>query len=292
MNFIIEKFKKVSVHIWEEQILPVFRSAFFDKQFASLPLAGPMFNLWEHFFKLGKIPFFREHLPEFDPKLTDMRWIPINQKIEGAEEIALPEDVLFKLIEKAKHRVIVNFCGCRTACGCQHYPNDIGCLMMGESALLIPEKSRREVNIQEAKEHVVKAIATGLIPIAGKARIDNDLFMLPDKNKLLTICFCCECCCITRFTRHVPLDVLDSMIRPIEGLRIEVTDKCIGCGKCVDKCYTQAITIVDNRAVINETCRVCGRCAMNCPAKAIKLTLANPSASQEIIQRIESIVEF
>lgn len=50
-----------------------------------------------------------------------------------------------------------------------------------------------------------------------------------------------------------------------------VTDKCIGCGRCVDVCPEICISIVDKKACINyEYCKGCMLCASNCPIKAIE----------------------
>ncbi len=278
--------------IFRDLVLPRLRETLFDENLFNRPFTKKYFEYVKYFFKLGQIPFFRNRLPEFSPGKSSISWIPINEDIQGAEGIALPEEILDRLIEKAGHRVIVNFCGCRIAVKCNDYPRDIGCLMMGEAALMIPEKSRREVSVDEAKAHVRKAIEAGLIPITGKARIDNDIFMIPDDGKLLTVCLCCDCCCITRFSQYATPDIMDGIQPPVEGLVVEVTDDCIGCGECVSKCYINAISLKGDRAVLGDMCRICGRCVQHCPQKAIKLTLDNPNAVDDVIQRIESHVDF
>jgi len=293
MNFnILDNCKKVPEAIWEEFFLPFMRKSFFNETFVKGPGSGYFFESFKNFFRLSQFEFIQKILPQFDRKKTNVSWIPINKPIEGADEVALPEEILGRFIEKAKHRVIVNFCGCRAAKGCENYPENIGCLMMGESALLIPENARKEVGIEEAKAHVRKAIEAGLVPVTGKARIDNDIFMIPDYGKLLTVCFCCECCCITRFTRYLPKDLIDEIHKPVEGLSIQITDECIGCGKCVTACYIGAIEIVNDKAKINDICRICGRCALKCPQNAIKLRLNNSRAVQDVAERIEAIIDF
>ena len=278
--------------IWIEKTLPVLRELFFNESVWRLPGSKQAFQFARHFFKLGRIPLFRDNLPEFDPEKSNMSWIPINQDIEGVEDIPLPLQILDRLIEKARHRVIVNCCGCRVSMRCEHYPDNIGCLMMGVSALQIPEGMCQEVGVDEAKAHVRKAVDLGLVPITGRARLDNDLFLIPDDGKLLTVCLCCECCCITRFTSYLPQNVIDGLQHPVEGLTIEVTDECIGCGECISKCYINAIELREDRSVITGMCRVCGRCAAHCPQNAIKLKLDNPHAADDVVRRIESVVDF
>jgi ferredoxin len=278
--------------IWFDKIQPVIREMYFDERFMSLIGRKP-FELSRFFFKFDPISK-RLHLniPAFDPAKSNLSWLPINETIEGLGEMTLSEEVLNRFIEKASHRVIINFCGCRTCCKCEHYPQSIGCLMMGETALLIPEKSRKEVSVEEAKAHVRNAMQAGLIPITGKARIDNDMLQLPDNGKLLTVCFCCECCCIARFNRYVKPEDLGKTLHPVEGLSIEVSDDCVGCGLCVSKCYIGAIQIVNDRAEISDLCRICGRCATHCPSQAIKLKLANAHAVDDVVKRIESVIDF
>ena len=46
--------------------------------------------------------------------------------------------------------------------------------------------------------------------------------------------------------------------------------KCNGCEECVEACPAEAITLVDEKAVINEDeCTECGECVETCPEEAI-----------------------
>jgi len=47
--------------------------------------------------------------------------------------------------------------------------------------------------------------------------------------------------------------------------------KCIGDGACVEVCPVDAITIENEKAVINDDCIACGACVAECPEEAISL---------------------
>ena len=97
-----------------------------------------------------------------------MRWLPINQDIVMPENAPLPIELVERFIEETSHRVIAAYCGCRKGFGCEHYPHDIGCLMMGDSALEIKRYGCHEVGVEEAKAHLHRAVDAGLVPIVGK----------------------------------------------------------------------------------------------------------------------------
>lgn len=243
------------------------------------------------FSQLQRVPGAK-FLPWFNPDKTDMRWLPINSEIELPGNSPLPVVLLDRLIEEASHRVIYKYCGCRRIYKCEQYPHDIGCLLMGDSALEGNPGAFREVGIEEAKAHAEKAVDAGLIPVIGKARIDNLIFGIKERERLLTTCFCCECCCITRYTRNAPVELLNPLFSRLDGLRIEVTDECNGCGKCVDHCYINAISVREGKAVIDDYCRGCGRCASVCPSAAITITIDDPESLDKALESIRAHVKY
>jgi Fe-S-cluster-containing hydrogenase component 2 len=47
-------------------------------------------------------------------------------------------------------------------------------------------------------------------------------------------------------------------------------EKCNGCEECVEACPAEAITLVDEKAVINaDECTECSECVETCPEEAI-----------------------
>ena len=49
------------------------------------------------------------------------------------------------------------------------------------------------------------------------------------------------------------------------------TQKCTGCGLCVDICPVNAIKVENEKAVISDECVGCGACVGQCPVGAISL---------------------
>lgn len=243
-------------------------------------------------FRIASFPFLRDRHPWTRMEKTNVSWLPVNERIERGPDTPLPPEVVADYIRRSPYRAIVDFCGCRKSWECKSYPEDIGCLLMGESARDIPASVSHLASEEEALNHLKKAVDAGLVPVIGKARVDNFIYGVRDRGKMLTVCFCCECCCITRNLRYLPTEHLDRIFVPLEGASIEVTDKCVGCGTCVEHCFIGAVSVRDGRAVIGERCRVCGRCATHCPNEAIRVKLGRPDYKKMVAERIERFVDL
>ncbi len=242
-------------------------------------------------FKIGKIPGLRKIFPWTAPQKNSITYLPVNEHVEYKDEEILPQTI-HNLIDKTDTLVIMNRCACRYGEKCENYPVDIGCLFMGESALAMPESVRRQVTREEAHAHVDRAVSAGLVPLTGKVRYDNDAFLIPDKSKLLSVCFCCHCCCMMRGYKYLPADQLNEVMPRVEGFQLEITDACIGCGECIPYCGWDAIYIENGRAVHTDKCRGCGRCARHCPQDAITITINNPNATADVEKRVLSYVSI
>jgi len=53
------------------------------------------------------------------------------------------------------------------------------------------------------------------------------------------------------------------------------TEKCTGCGACIDVCPSDAIRIEDGKAGITMECIDCGACPRVCPEGAIRMHTAS-----------------
>ncbi len=57
------------------------------------------------------------------------------------------------------------------------------------------------------------------------------------------------------------------------------SEKCTGCGTCTEVCPTEAIAIVDGKAMITMGCIDCGACPRVCPEGAIKMQMSSAPVS-------------
>jgi NAD-dependent dihydropyrimidine dehydrogenase PreA subunit len=142
---------------------------------------------------------------------------------------------------------------------CQH-PLEV-CLKFDEMAdYLIDRDLGKEITREGAKELVRKSAEIGLVHF-----VDNAA------GKVKHNCNCCGCACwnvgsIRR--RKIPRDELMA----VYFIRETSPDKCVGCGKCVEICPVEAITLADDVAVVDENwCIGCGVCATRCAFDAFHI---------------------
>jgi UDP-glucose 4-epimerase len=259
------------------------------------PMMLPGMKYVELNYFAGRLPILRRLHPWVRSESNSSSYLPIKVTIDETvgqpHSEVLPPQILHDLIDTAKQHVIMDCCLCRNTHQCKNHSIEIGCLFMGPTALEIPQKIGRRVTREEAHAHVGRAIENGLVPMAGKVRVDNFLFLAPDRRQLLSVCFCCHCCCMMGYYRHAGKHINEMMV-PLEGTRIVVTDRCKGCGTCVETCIFEAIKVNGGRAVHTSACRVCGRCVRYCPNNAVELWIDNPNYVEEVKKRILSYVDL
>lgn len=243
--------------------------------------------------RISTLPFIHKIHPWTKKSKTNMYWIPVNESLQRPQDVPLPYSVVEEFIERSEHRVIMDFCGCRKAYNCENFPIELGCLLMGDDAQYVSPRFSRPVTKDEARAHVKWAMESGLPPIIGKARIDNYIFGIPDRGKMLTVCFCCNCCCIVNFIERLPSGDRNEIIKPLDGLRVSVDrELCTGCGKCLDNCFIHVISMDGDKAFISNDCRGCGRCIPACSQKAIKISLDNPDYVKKTVDDILKYVKI
>ncbi|MBI9085274.1 MAG: 4Fe-4S binding protein [Desulfobacterales bacterium] len=234
-------------------------------------------------------------LPLFSGDNLNITYVPIHRPLEPLQSTPLPIRVGEELIRRASHRVIIHRCTCRDARQCVNHPIDLGCMLLGPGAVEIDPRIARHVSEDEAVAHLHRAVAAGLVPMAGRVKIDNVIWGVRDLGKLLTICYCCHCCCtILTSGRYLPQGALDALV-PLKGLRVQIDiDRCLKCGTCVEACHMNALELGDNGIHHSALrCKGCGRCLSVCPHGAIAIDVDDPEAAvEELVVRIGSRIEW
>jgi len=241
--------------------------------------------------RTARLPIVGRLNPLTKPKNNHFVSLPVNVTLQ-TEETPVPPAIALELVRRSRHHVVMNECVCRKGRDCDNHPHDIGCLFLGDSALDVIPQLSRYISEEEAVEHIQRALTHGLVPMTARLRADNYAFLLPDHHAVVAICFCCDCCCFMNYYRHVPQDRLDVIYPRLRGLAVRVSDRCDGCGACVETCIMDAISVESGRAEMSGMCRGCGRCAATCPRDAIEVTITDPAYLDLTVQDFVSIARL
>jgi ferredoxin len=176
-----------------------------------------------------------------------------------------------EVIRNANHRGI-GLCYCRHKM--QHIqrvcdaPMEICMTFNNTAASLIRHGFAREVDSPEALDLLQLAYDKHLVQFGENVQ-----------QRVSFICNCCGCCCEALITQR-----RFGNLYPIHTTNFipEITnDGCTGCGKCVDICPVEAMTLISanqpgkkhlKRAKLEaDSCLGCGICVSVCPKNAISL---------------------
>jgi NADPH-dependent glutamate synthase beta subunit-like oxidoreductase/NAD-dependent dihydropyrimidine dehydrogenase PreA subunit len=163
-----------------------------------------------------------------------MRVIPIEQSIDGESRNATYEEVSKFLNENTIFSV--SDCACRTSReamgeGCGHLKEDI-CIQMGHAAEYYIRTGRgREITREEAFEVIQRAEENGLM---------HSIPNTDGPGKTHAICNCCGCGCFAM--RIANMYTNPDMVRSNYVSEVD-TEKCVGCGECVENCPTNALKL-------------------------------------------------
>ena len=231
--------------------------------------------------------------PFFKPKSFNISYIPVNAKIDPPLSTVLTQEIILDLIRKSAHRVVIKRCSCRDSKECKNFSTEDSCLLLGQDTEKISPNIANHLSVDEAIAHMQQKIGQGLIPLAGRVRMDDLYYGVPNHGRMLTICFCCPCCCTVLSSARFFPEKFRSSIVPLKGLHVVVDpQKCIRCEKCVESCFMHAISLRDGLIHHDESlCIGCGRCSVVCGQNAVTLTLEDGEAAvDDVLGRIRERV--
>ncbi|MBZ0305853.1 MAG: 4Fe-4S dicluster domain-containing protein [Anaerolineae bacterium] len=202
---------------------------------------------------------------------TQQGRIYIQEPVLPPETHVLDYERASHVIQTASH-IGVSTCYCRFKMqqlgkNCDA-PQDICMTLNNIGHSLIRHGYAREVDRTEGLDLLAQAYESNLVQFGENAR-----------EQVSFICNCCGCCCEAltagrRFGMHHPIHTTHYLP--------EVNEQtCNGCGKCVNVCPMEAMTLVSandpNRPtrkkakLDSDACLGCGVCVRNCPKNSIQM---------------------
>ncbi|MHA2290039.1 MAG: DUF362 domain-containing protein [Promethearchaeota archaeon] len=256
-----------------------------------------------HPFIITKLPMFRSIMYSEEREVHRKEgkqygsFVPINQSLGEFGSEILPVKVFKHFFDKASHIVFLTNCACRVHGDCQDHIREIGCMHLGDGTYdikITPDRGK-VITSEEALEILKTAIEDGLIPLLGRASGEPMGFGVEDKGNFMSMCFCCPCCCVdAKILTHGSVGIVDNAIfKRMKGVTTEVDEElCTGCEACLEACKFRGMEMHDGIAIVNQRrCLGCGRCESVCPNEAISITIDDDSRVNELIDKLESVVE-
>jgi len=239
------------------------------KVYSLAQLAVGMFEFQINRLTPGFVEDFEQYVKEqfhrdmTGAKTQQLRTIPVSQAVTTELHVE-PYNDIKAYVRGPKTDISVANCVCRqstevTGGTCRHSDIMETCMQFGTAArFVIGNGSGRRVSNEEALAILDRAEEAGFV-------------LQPQNAQSPTfICCCCRDCC------HA-LKIMKMHPRPAELLISSYyttvdSSLCTGCALCVDRCAMEAISMVDDVAVVNlDRCIGCGVCTTTCPTEALRL---------------------
>ena len=196
-------------------------------------------------------------------------------------EAALPRNLSLSVLDYERANEVIRTARFRAVgvCYCRHKMEHLGrscdapmeiCLTFNDAAeSLIKHGIARSIDAAEGLDLLQQAYARNLVQFGENVQ-----------HQVNFICNCCGCCCeamlaAKRFGLLHPVHTTNYIPELNE-------ERCNGCGKCVDACPVEAMSLVyannpekkrRRKAQLNEEiCLGCAVCVRNCPEGGIRLT--------------------
>lgn len=207
-------------------------------------------------------------MPQFKNYPPPARVIPVEEQVALGQEGVLLTQEASKLIDDQDGQIALTNCYCKQEKDlvndpCKMIDKKEICLIFGKAAYnAINHGFAREITKAEAKKILKEAEDAGLVHKIFHTKLDF-------ARDIEGICSCCACCCGIFRLYHEGVWPFHTITNYIAKVNI---DDCIGCGTCVEKCQIKAISLDDDKALIDkDKCIGCGVCAHLCPQEAIEI---------------------
>ena len=191
--------------------------------------------------------------------IPQTRTIPVERTISMKWGEVIPQESVSAILEGA--RVIAQAeCTCRVMERNCDNPTDV-CIVLNDFAENFIERgAARRITKEEAFGILSKTEELGLVHQLNNTDSDGYEF----------ICSCCSCCCMV--LRAMMILGKEEICYQSRYLARVDSNKCDGCGTCVERCQFGAISVDGDGAKVDDArCFGCGLCASACPAGAVEM---------------------
>ncbi len=197
-------------------------------------------------------------------RVSQMRTIPVEKSLQMEHHVTT-YDQIEEVILSTDGPICVVPCMCREGARKRGQPCKVTsrtetCMAFGDWARRAIKGGRREITRKEALDVMRRNEAEGLV-------------LQPNNcQKIDFLCSCCgDCCGVLRIEKALPKPAATwahSFYAVVD------TEKCTGCGTCVDRCQMNAAKVDDqtgNSTINLDRCIGCGNCVAACPSEAVRL---------------------
>jgi len=197
-------------------------------------------------------------------QILQMRVIPVQKSIAAIQYVST-YDQIREIVAQAKDRISISECICRKGKDsigqpCSATDRREICIGFREfHDTYVRHNWGRSISREEAFEILDRNEKEGLVLMPSNMQEPN------------FVCSCCDCCCGI-------LEILNMLPSPAERVCNNyeselLPEKCKGCGLCIKKCPTQAISSKGKYAIAinSKRCIGCGLCAATCKSGAIRM---------------------
>jgi ferredoxin len=227
---------------------------FHDSSVVALDVSREVLSLWQKFMETEWVGYGKK-IESLIPKPI-VRVVPVNIAFETKTQILAFEDVK-NIVDSAKNLAVTK-CSCRVINGKCKKPLEV-CIQINRAADYALERGTgRKIGKEEAIQLLKLSEEEGLVHITNNTQEVGHV-----------ICNCCQDCCM-----NWPLvrSGMEKFVAPSRFLAKVDAGLCSGCETCKERCFFEAISLLDDKAVIDsQKCMGCGLCMVTCPTEAIGL---------------------
>ncbi|MFW9992760.1 MAG: ATP-binding protein [Candidatus Odinarchaeota archaeon] len=206
-------------------------------------------------------PGFFDRSMAFFWKYYGSRIIPLDINLKTVQAVS-PTDEIVNIIRRVPS-LAIGYCYCRNKhknCSSPVWT----CIHVGTGKQL--DELGKKMPLKTATADEVEQ----LLYETDRLGLVHQLITAPSPDYFYVICNCCPCCCVM-LSAAINVGTKDVVLAS-NFVANQVDANCKSCGKCINRCYFKARTLIKERLNFDPArCTGCGLCVSICDFDAIQL---------------------